>query len=269
VSDATYGLTFEQVNQIIRPTPVVQPWGQVVECASRAEYAMHRIHIRAGAVQPLGIHVGADPVYFVERGPVILRRVDRAMKPSAHQIETGGVVSVDATEAHGFASLTDAVVYRFASAPLSGVSALEPGEKAAAMDASTFAHAAPATDATETVDRRDKYWGAIETIASDHRFAAKRILLRAGGQSSLEYHVQKRETYFVESGKVKVGLRVGRAENRSLILQGGEGFDIRPGLMHMRIAVEDSVILEVSTPDSDSDSYLVEDGRTYQHVERS
>jgi mannose-6-phosphate isomerase-like protein (cupin superfamily) len=269
VSDATYGLTFEQVNQVIRPQPVVQAWGEVIECASRAEYSMHRIHIRAGTVQPLGVDQGARPVYFVEHGPVILRGLDRSQKPTEHRLETGAVVPIGAGQAHALASLNDAVVYRFAGGPLTGVDVIESNDEAAAIHASAFANASPAPDVGETVDRRDKYWGAIETIASDDRFAAKRIVLRAGGQSSLEYHVQKRETYFVETGRVKVGLRVGRAENRSLVLQGGEGFDIRPGLMHMRIALEDSVILEVSTPDSDSDSFLVEDGRTYQHVERA
>jgi len=36
----------------------------------------------------------------------------------------------------------------------------------------------------------------------------------------------------------------------------------------MRIGLEDSILMEVSTPDSDGDSYLVEDGRAYEHVER-
>jgi hypothetical protein len=38
--------------------------------------------------------------------------------------------------------------------------------------------------------------------------------------------------------------------------------------MHMRIGLEDSILMEVSTPDSDGDSYLVEDGRVYEHVEQ-
>jgi D-lyxose ketol-isomerase len=47
----------------------------------------------------------------------------------------------------------------------------------------------------------------------------------------------------------------------------GESYDVRPGVMHMRIGLEDTVIIEVSTRDSDSDSYLVEDGQTYHHVD--
>jgi len=39
--------------------------------------------------------------------------------------------------------------------------------------------------------------------------------------------------------------------------------------MHMRMAMEDTVIIEASTRDDDGDSYLVEDGQTYRHVERA
>ena len=35
----------------------------------------------------------------------------------------------------------------------------------------------------------------------------------------------------------------------------------------MRMGLEDTVILEVSTRDSDADSYLVEDGQMYRHID--
>jgi len=37
--------------------------------------------------------------------------------------------------------------------------------------------------------------------------------------------------------------------------------------MHMRIALEDTVIIEFSTLDDDGDSHIVEDGKTYKHIE--
>ena len=37
--------------------------------------------------------------------------------------------------------------------------------------------------------------------------------------------------------------------------------------MHMRMGLEDTVIIEVSTRDNDADSYLVEDGQTYSHID--
>jgi len=117
-----------------------------------------------------------------------------------------------------------------------------------------------------TTDIREKYWGRIETILSED-VAAKRIFVQKSGQSSLEYHVEKSESYYIHSGLLRVGLRIGRAENHSIVMGTGESYDVHPGVMHMRMGLEDTVIIEVSTRDSDSDSYLVEDGQTYRHVD--
>ena len=91
--------------------------------------------------------------------------------------------------------------------------------------------------------------------------------MNAHTQSSLEYHVKKKESYYIESGCLKVGLRIGRGKNTSVTLNQGDVFHIPPGLMHMRIAMLDTVIIEVSTTDDDSDSHIVEDGKTYKFVE--
>ena len=83
----------------------------------------------------------------------------------------------------------------------------------------------------------------------------------------MEYHIKKEESYFIESGKLKLGTRIGRAKNTSLILNQGDVFHIPQGFMHMRIALEDTVIIELSTLDDDTDSHIVEDGKTYKHIE--
>ena len=83
----------------------------------------------------------------------------------------------------------------------------------------------------------------------------------------MEYHIKKKESYYIETGTLKVGLRIGRAKNRSILLNEGDVFHIPVGLMHMRIAETDCVIIEVSTKDDDGDSHIVEDGRYYEHKE--
>tara|TARA_B100000767_G_scaffold250393_1_gene252615 strand:+ start:69 stop:506 length:438 start_codon:yes stop_codon:yes gene_type:complete len=108
-----------------------------------------------------------------------------------------------------------------------------------------------------------KYWGTIQTICAEDDFTLKYIFMRAGTQSSMEYHVSKDEKYFIVSGQLKVGLRIGRAKNTSVILNKGDIYEIPPGLMHMRIALEDTLILEWSNKDDDGDSNIVEDGKTY------
>ena len=44
----------------------------------------------------------------------------------------------------------------------------------------------------------------------------------------MEYHVRKDEYYYIQSGKLKVGMRIGRAKNKSLILEKGDVFHIPP-----------------------------------------
>ena len=113
----------------------------------------------------------------------------------------------------------------------------------------------------------DKYWGDMKTLFENDQYTVKRIFMRAGTQSSMEYHVNKQESYYIESGCLKVGTRIGRAENTSLVLNQGDVFHIPVGFMHMRIALEDTVIIEFSTLDDDGDSHIVEDGKTYIHEE--
>jgi len=113
----------------------------------------------------------------------------------------------------------------------------------------------------------DKYWGDIKTLFENDQYTVKRIFMRKGTQSSMEYHIKKEESYYIESGKLKVGTRIGRGKNTSLILNKNDVLHIPPGFMHMRIALEDTVIIEFSTLDDDGDSHIVEDGTIYKHEE--
>ncbi len=109
----------------------------------------------------------------------------------------------------------------------------------------------------------EKYWGSITTIEANDKFVLKHIFMRKGTQSSMEYHVEKEEWYYVLSGKLKVGMRIGRAKNQSVILSAGDTIHIPKGLMHMRMALEDTIIVEWSDKDNDLDSNIVEDGTKY------
>ena len=113
----------------------------------------------------------------------------------------------------------------------------------------------------------DKYWGDMKTLFENDQYTVKRIFMRKDTQSSMEYHIDKEESYYIESGKLKIGTRIGRAKNTSLILNENDVFNIPVGFMHMRIALEDTVIIEFSTLDNDGDSHIVEDGKTYKHLE--
>ena len=117
------------------------------------------------------------------------------------------------------------------------------------------------------VDYRERYWGHIKTLFADDNLTVKIIEMNKGSQSSLEYHVSKDEFYYIFSGKLKLGSRIGRGENVSVLLEQGDIYHIPPGLMHMRIALEDTVIIEWSNKDDDTDSIIVEDGRNYNFID--
>jgi mannose-6-phosphate isomerase-like protein (cupin superfamily) len=259
-----YGLSFEQVCRIYRPSPVLQPWGRLTRCTEAPEYSLCQVELEPGGVQPLHFYPDGARHAFVEGGEVVVRRIDRHGEAQANALQPGSVLAIRPFEPHAFASRTGAMVYLFG--PSGGgidaipVETLATAGRAMAMDRDLPAAGEP------TIDRLEKYWGRIETVTSGD-VAGKRIFVRKDGQSSLEFHLEKRETYWIHSGLLKVGLRLGRAENRSIVLRPGDGYDIRPGVMHMRIALEDTVIIEVSTRDSDADSHLVEDGQTYRHIE--
>ena len=119
----------------------------------------------------------------------------------------------------------------------------------------------------KAVKREEKYWGDMITLFDRLGVSVKRIHMLKDTQSSMEFHIHKRESYYIESGHLQLGLRVGRGKNKSVLLYHGDVYHIEPGLMHMRMALEDTVIIELSTTDDDSDSHIVEDGKTYKFVE--
>jgi len=113
----------------------------------------------------------------------------------------------------------------------------------------------------------DKYWGNMKTLFENDQYSVKRIFMKKDTQSSMEYHIKKEESYYIESGKLRIGTRISRGKNTSFVLNQGEVFRIPVGFMHMRMALEDTVIIEFSTLDDDGDSHIVEDGKTYKHID--
>ena len=114
---------------------------------------------------------------------------------------------------------------------------------------------------------KDTYWGQEMLMAKmGDGSVIKRIDMHAGKQSSMEYHLTKDETYYLLQGELEIGVRVGRAENRSIQLLGGELFHVPPGLCHMRKAISDLVIVEFASTDDPKDTHIVEDGKTYEHI---
>ncbi len=100
------------------------------------------------------------------------------------------------------------------------------------------------------VERTDKPWGYELLWALSERYAGKVLFVRAGESLSLQFHRAKDESWYVQSGRAEVEL--GATGERALsteVVTPGAAFRFRPGTVHRVRALEDTTILEVSTPD--------------------
>jgi mannose-6-phosphate isomerase-like protein (cupin superfamily) len=94
-----------------------------------------------------------------------------------------------------------------------------------------------------------KPWGHETIWARTERYVGKILHVRGGEALSLQYHEVKDETLRVLSGRIE--LEVGAADGplETVRLGPGEGWRITPGTRHRMTALEDTDLLEVSTPE--------------------
>jgi len=99
--------------------------------------------------------------------------------------------------------------------------------------------------------RIEKPWGHEIIFASTDRYVGKILFIRAGEALSLQYHQRKDETIRIESGEMDLVVGPGLEDLERLRLGAGDAFHITPGTVHRMVAVTDSTIFEVSTPEID------------------
>jgi mannose-6-phosphate isomerase len=92
----------------------------------------------------------------------------------------------------------------------------------------------------------EKPWGREIWYAHETRYAGKVLEITAGHVLSLQKHERKEETLYLQSGAILFHLN-----GREFRMEPGECLTIRPGDVHRMEALEDSVYLEVSTPELD------------------
>ena len=98
--------------------------------------------------------------------------------------------------------------------------------------------------------RVEKPWGYELIWAHTGRYVGKILHVRAGQALSLQYHRSKDETIHLLAGRLELQTGEGSALETRL-LRPGESFHIPPGLRHRFIALDDSDVLEASTPELD------------------
>lgn len=96
-----------------------------------------------------------------------------------------------------------------------------------------------------------KPWGHEIIWARGPGYVGKILFVRRGHALSLQYHREKDETIRVLSGALDFEYGKEDEPLTSVRLAPGDGWHIPPGLRHRMIAVEDTEVLEVSTPQLD------------------
>lgn len=96
------------------------------------------------------------------------------------------------------------------------------------------------------IESVDKPWGRELHFAVEEEYVGKILEVDKGKRLSLQYHEKKKETLYVLSGRLKVTLGDEEGE-----VGEGKSFTIVPGTTHRFEALEDAMILEVSTTELD------------------
>ena len=107
--------------------------------------------------------------------------------------------------------------------------------------------------------RVDKPWGHELWFALTDRYAGKLLHVRAGQRLSVQYHETKDETSYLLSGRL---LLHRGSEADSLVetdLEAGAVWRNEPGQVHTIEALQDAVVVEVSTPELDDVVRLSDD----------
>ena len=102
------------------------------------------------------------------------------------------------------------------------------------------------------VERVEKPWGHELIWALSDAYCGKVLFVKAGAALSLQFHREKDESWLVQSGRAKLELgEVGQKVLNEEVIGPGAAFRFRTGTVHRVTALEDTTILEVSTPQLD------------------
>jgi mannose-6-phosphate isomerase-like protein (cupin superfamily) len=98
-----------------------------------------------------------------------------------------------------------------------------------------------------------KAWGREEIVVDEREYCCKFLRISAGKQSSLHYHLKKKETFVVQSGEVCLEHN-GITEDLKI----GDQRTVQPGVAHRFSSKHGAVLLEISTHHSDEDVVRLE-----------
>ena len=95
--------------------------------------------------------------------------------------------------------------------------------------------------------RVEKPWGWELVWAEAEDYVGKLLFVRAGESLSLQYHEVKDESWLVQEGRATLELGEVGGELELLEIVPGDAFRFRPATVHRVTAIEDTLVIEVST----------------------
>jgi len=105
-----------------------------------------------------------------------------------------------------------------------------------------------------------KGWGFERWIVNNNKYCGKLLYFLKGKKCSWHYHKIKDETFYIQSGKIKLLWSNDRddiSQSHSVILGKGDVWHVNTGQRHQMLALEDTELFEFSTEHFDSDSYRI------------
>lgn len=97
--------------------------------------------------------------------------------------------------------------------------------------------------------RVEKPWGHELIWAATDDYVGKILFVKAGESLSLQFHRVKDESWLLHAGRARLELAAaGEKVPQAEVVGPGAAFRIKPGTVHRVTAVEDTTIIEVSTP---------------------
>lgn len=109
--------------------------------------------------------------------------------------------------------------------------------------------------------KHEKAWGYELWIHNDEKYCAKILHFNKDAKFSMHFHIEKTETWYVQSGKFKlIWVDTNLAAEFEIILNVGDILEIPKGAPHQLIALESGDIFETSTQHFEYDSYRIGKG---------
>ena len=117
----------------------------------------------------------------------------------------------------------------------------------------------------QELGRIEKGWGFEIVWTNNEQYCGKLLVFnKPGSKTSMIYHKDRKKSWFVNEGRFKlIYCNTKTGEYHEANLETGAAFEVNALVPHQLESLEpDSIIFEVSTPDTGEDRYRISPGDT-------